>query len=146
MADIYSTGYNNDNAAPPVNHAPSDGGGKIRMYYDTYTQGAADGAIGDVLHMKRLPGNARIVPGGVLCAGTGNTNETLKVGVTGSDAKFLAATAAATAAVTALAAHLPTAVGGYVTPAAGIEVIVTNETAAIKAAQVITVMIPYVID
>jgi hypothetical protein len=146
MADIYSTGYNNDNATPPVKHAPSEGGGRVRIYRDTYTQGAADGTIGDVLHMKRLPGNARILPGGKLIAGTGNTGETLSVGVTGSAALFLAATAAETAAVTELAAHLPAAVGGYVTPAAGIEVIVTNATAAIKAAQVITLYIPYVID
>jgi hypothetical protein len=146
MADIYSTGYNQDNGTPPVMDVPSNGGGRVRMYYDTYTQGVADGAIGDVLHLKRLPGSARILPGGVLCAGTGNSGETLAVGVTGAATKFLAATAAETAAVTALAAHLPTSVGGYVTPAAGIEVIVTNATAAIKAAQVITVMIPYMID
>lgn len=146
MGNVYSTGYNQDNATPPVNHNPSDGGGRVRMYYDTYTQGAADGSIGDVLHMKRLPGNARTLPGGVLVAGTGNSGETLAVGVTSSNAKFLAATAAETAAVTALAAHLPASVGGYVTPAAGIEVIVTNATAAIKALQVITVMIPYMID
>lgn len=145
MADIYSTGYNNDNATPPVNHPPYEGGGRVRYYYDTYLQGAADGNIGDVIHMKRLPGGARILPGGLLSWGTGNTNETLQVGVTGDDTKFLGATAAATLGTAALnAAHASGLT--YDTPAAGIEVIVTNATAAIKAAQKITVHIPYVID
>jgi len=145
MANIYSTGYNNDNATPPVKHIPSDGGGRVRMYYDTYTQGAVDGSIGDVLHMRRLPGNARILPGGMMFWHTGNTNETLQVGVTGADTKFVGATAAATLGSVALEACLASG-AGYVTPAAGIEVIVTNATAAIKAVQVITVMIPYMID
>ena len=68
------------------------------------------------------------------------------LGVTGAATKFLAATASETAHVTALAAHLPASVGGYVTPAAGIEVIVTNATAAIKENQKIQVYIPYVVD
>jgi hypothetical protein len=145
MGDVYSTGYNQDNATPPVNHQPNEGGGRVRIYYDTYLQGAADGSIGDVIHMKKLPGGARILPGGLLSWGTGNTNETLAVGITGTADKFLAATAAATAGTAALAAHLASG-GTYETPDAGIEVIVTNATAAIKAAQRVTVHIPYVID
>lgn len=145
MADLYSTGYNNDNATPPVMHPPTEGSGRIRIYKDTYLQGAADGAIGDVIHMKKLPGGAKIPPGGKLFFGTGNTNETLAVGVTGTADKFLAATAAATAGDADLKAHLAAGLD-YDVPAAGIEVIVTNGTAAIKAAQRITVWIPYVID
>ena len=145
MADVYSTGYNQDNAVPPVNHPPTEGGGRIRIYKDTYLQGAADGSIGDVIHMKKLPGGAKILPGGLLSFGTGNTNETLQVGVTGADTKFLGVTAAATAGTAALnAAHASGL--DYDVPAAGIEVIVTNATAAIKAAQRVTVWIPYVID
>jgi hypothetical protein len=145
MADVNSTGYNNDNANPPVKHVPQDGGGRVRYYRDTYVQGASAGSIGDVIHMKKLPGNARIIPGGKIFWGTGTTSETLAVGITGTAAKFLAATAAVTAGNAALEAHLASGLD-YITPAAGVEVIVTDATAAIAAAQAITVHIPYVID
>lgn len=141
MADLYSTGYNNDNATPPVNHPPDEGGGRVRIYYDTYLQGAADGAIGDVIHMKKLPAGARILSG-TMAWGTGNTNETLQAGVTGTNDKFVGATAAATAGTVVLDDHL---VAGYKTTAET-EVIVTNATAAIKAAQRVTVILLYVID
>lgn len=144
MADVYSTGYNNDNNTPPINHPPDEGGGRVRMYYDTYLQGAADGNIGDVIHMKKLPAGARCVPGGLMSWGTGNTNETLKVGISGTTDKFVAATAAATAGTVALDKFLASG-GGYKTTAET-EIIVTNETAAIKAAQRVTLYIPYVID
>ncbi len=145
MGDVYSTGYNNDNATPPVNHPPTEGGGRIRIYKDSYLQGAVDGVIGDVIHMKKLPGGAKVLPGGKLFFGTGNAGETLQVGVTGTNDKLLGATAAAVAGSALLeAAH---AAGlDYDVPAGGIEVIVTNATAAIKAAQRVTVWIPYVID
>jgi len=144
MADIYSTGYTAVNATPAVNQEPNMGGGRVRMYVDTYTQGASAGAIGDVIHCKKLPAGARIMPGGLLAWSTGTTSETLAVGVTGTAAKFVAATAAATAGTVALAAHL--ASGAMYETTAEIEVIITNATAAIAAAQVITVYIPYVID
>jgi hypothetical protein len=145
MGDVYSTGYINDNATPPVKHIPQDGGGRVRYYRDTYVQGASAGTIGDVIHMKKLPCCARIIPGGMIFWGTGTTNETLAVGITGTAAKFLAATAAATAGSAALEAHLASGLD-YITPAAGVEVIVTDATAAIAAAQAITVHIPYVLD
>jgi hypothetical protein len=145
MADLYSIGYNNDNAKPPVNHKPNEGGGRVRYYYDTYLQGAAAGAIGDVIHMKKLPEGARILPGGKIFWGTGTATETLKVGVTGADASLLAATAAATAGSALLEAGLASGLT-YETPAGGIEVLVTDGVAAIAAAQRITVHIPYVID
>ena len=145
MGNLSSTGYTNDNATPPVNHDPSEGGGRVRMYYDTYLQGAADATIGDVILMKNLPGNARILPGGLLSWGAGKAGETLSVGITGTADKFVGATAAEVASTVALNAHLASG-GTYKTPAAGVGVIVTSAVAAIKAAQRITVHIPYVID
>lgn len=144
MADLYSIGYNQDNASPPVNHQPNEGGGRVRYFYDTYLQGGSAGAIGDVIHMKKLPAGARIVPGGKLFWGTGTASELLAVGVTGDATKFLAATAATTAGDADLKAHMA-AGATYETPAE-IEVIVTNSVAAIAANQRITVHIPYVID
>ena len=145
MADIYSIGYNQDNATPPVNHKPNEGGGRVRYYYDTYLQGASAGTIGDVIHMKKLPGGARIIPGGKLYWGTGTATETLAVGVTGAAAALLVATAAATAGSADIVA--PFASGAtYETPAAGTEVIITDAVAAIAAAQRITLHLPYVID
>ena len=144
MADIYSTGYDNDNATPPVNHSPNDGGGRVRLYYDEYTQGAAAGEIGDVIHCKKLPAGARVLPYGVLSWGTGTTNETLAVGITGTAEKFLAATAAATAGISQMNAHTTTGLEYKTT--AETEVIITNGTAAIAAAQVIRVYLYYVVD
>lgn len=143
MATVYSTGYTNDNATPPVNHTPGEGGGRVRVYYDTYLQGAADGNIGDVITMKNLPAGARVL-WGKMFFGTGNTNETLACGVTGTADKFVGATAAATAGSVDLDDHL--ASGANYEPSAAIAVIVTNATAAIKAAQRVTVWMLYVID
>jgi hypothetical protein len=141
MADVYSTGYTNDNATPPVNHPPDETGGRVRVYYDTYLQGASPGNIGDVIHMRKLPAGARILSG-TMAWGTGTTNETLACGITGTADKFVAATAAATAGTVVLDDHL---VAGYKTTAE-VEVIVTNGTAAIAAAQRVTVILLYVID
>jgi hypothetical protein len=141
MATVYSTGYNQDNATPPVNHPPDEGGGRVRVYYDTYLQGAEDGNIGDVITMKNLPAGARILSG-TMAFGTGNTNETLACGITGTATKFVGATAAETAGTVVLDDHL---VAGYKTTAE-VAVIVTNATAAIKAAQRVTVILFYVID
>ena len=144
MADVNSTGYTNDNATPPVNHEPQEGGGRVRIYYDTYLQGAADGNIGDVIQFKDLPGNAQLLEGKMFW-GTGNTNETIALGISGTADKFLAATAAATAGNADALAHLASGLN-YKTPAAGIRLLGTNGTAAIKAAQRITVWFKYVID
>ena len=145
MAIVYSTGYVNDNATPPVKHIPSDGGGRVRIYVDTYTQGAADGSIGDIIRCKDLPAGARVLPGGMLSWGTGNATETLKAGVTGADAAFVAATAAATAGKVALDAFIAAGAAAYDITAAT-AVLITNATAAIKAGQKITITLPYVID
>ena len=145
MGNVYSDGYNADNATPPVNHKPNTGGGRVRYYYDTYLQGASDGTIGDVVVMKNMPKGARFIPGGMVYFGTGNTNETLAVGYTGTAAGLVAATAAATAGSAALAVPF-SAAEGTLEMSADTAIIVTNATAAIKAAQRITVHIPYVID
>jgi hypothetical protein len=146
MATVNSVGYNLVNATPPVNQPPQDGGGRVRIYRDTYTQGAADGSIGDIIQCKNLPAGARVLPGGMLCWGTGNTSETLKAGVTGSDAAFIAATAAATAGKVALDAFITAGEAIYDVGTSPVAVLITNGVAAIKAAQKITITLPYVID
>lgn len=144
MGNVYSTGYNTDNATPPVMSEPNMGGGRVRMYVDTYTQGASAGTIGDVIIMKNLPAGARIMPGGYLMNSAGAASQTTAVGITGTAAKFLAATSTASAAQTPLLAHL--ASGAMYETTAPIAVILTNATTAIQASQVFTVFIPYVID
>ncbi len=147
MADVYSSGYTNDNATPPVKHMPNQGGGRVRYYYDTYVQGVADGNIGDVIHFKKLPGGARPLPGSKMfnSVGAGAGGATLAIGISGTAAKFLAATN-----IDALGSALMEAVhasgGTYETPAGEIEVIGTNAVAPIKAGQVITLHFLYVID
>jgi len=141
MADVLSTGYINDNASPPVNHPPDEGGGRVRIWRDTYLQGAADGSIGDVIRMKNLPAGARIL-NARMHWGTGNTNETLQLGTSDDNDRFIGATAAATAGSVDCNLHV---LAGYKTTAET-QVIVTNATAAIKAAQRVTVEILYSID
>ena len=145
MATVNSVGYTNANATPPTNEKPSVAGGRVRVYYDEYTQGAADGSIGDIIQFRNLPEGARVLPGGKCFFGTGNASATLKIGVTGADATLKAATAITTAGNMALEDHLA---GGlaYTAPAGGIAVIATNAVAAIKAAQKIAITLLYAID
>lgn len=146
MADVYSTGYTDLSVTiPPVKQKVNMDSGRVRIYKDTYLQGASAGSIGDVIHCKKLPGGAKILPGAKLFWGTGTASETLAVGVTGSASKFLAATAAATAGNADMIAHLAAGVD-YEVAAGGEEVIITDATAAIAAGQRITVWIPYTLD
>ena len=145
MANVYSAEYTNATATPSVKNQPSYNGGRVRTAIASYTQGAADGNIGDVVYMCKLPAGATVLDV-TLSWGTGNTNETLAVGIVGTAAKFLAATAAATASTagTVGTAHLASA-AGYTTTAET-DIIVTNATAAIKAAQKINLIVKYVTD
>jgi hypothetical protein len=145
MATVNSVGYNTDNATPPVNHGPQLGGGRVRMFFDTYTQGASAGSIGDVIQFKSLPPGARILPGAKMFNSAGVASATLAVGTTDSAARFLAATSITSAGSALMEAQL--AAGAvYDVPSTGIGVIATNAGAAIQAAQVISIFIPYVID
>lgn len=141
-ADLYA---NTITAVPPAKVSAAQLGGRIRIFRASYTQGAVDGTIGDIVRFGKLPMGATPLPFGYAFFGTGNTNETLKFGLTGNDACFAAATAAATAGSVALNAFA--ASGAVLTPlTADTEVLGTNGTAAIKAAQKITVWIPYVMN
>lgn len=125
--------------------SPGELGGRVRYAYGKFTQGAADGAIGDIVSFTKLPNGATIVPH--LCKAyfsAGNDGATMKFGITGSDAALAAATSIA--AIGSVALDASAASGGTLKTTAEVDVIGTNAVAAIKAGQVITAHIAYVID
>ena len=146
MANLYSTQYTNAYlSSPPAKLTPAEQGGKLRTVLWKYTQGASAGTIGDVIYFGKLPAGATVLAG-TLHWGTGTASETTAIGIVGTPAKFLAATATVTAstAPTAVQAHL--AGGATYKTTAETDVIGTNAGAAIAAAQVITLTLSYVID
>lgn len=140
-ADLYTSLYVNN---PPAKVPGKQMAGKVRILRATYTQGAADGAIGDLVHFGKLPAGAAPLPFGKMYFSAGNANATLKLGVTGNDDCFAAATAINAAGSAALDAEF--ASGATLDQAAEVDVFGTNATAAIKAGQKITVWLPYVMN
>lgn len=144
-ADVYSAEYTNAYITqPPAKLSAAQQGGRVRIFRATYTQGAADGAIGDVVKFGKLPAGATRLPYGRAFFSAGNANATMAFGITGAAADMAAATAIAAAGNVDL--DVFAAAGAVSTLAAEKEVIGTNAVAAIKAAQVITVWIPYVMN
>jgi hypothetical protein len=119
-------------------------GGRVRNFRATYTQGAADGSIGDVVYFGKLPKGASPLPLGVAFFSGGNATATMKIGLAGNDDAFCAATSIAAQGSVALTNDF---VGGAnLDITADTDVIGTNATAAINAGQKITVWIPYVMN
>ena len=146
MANVYSAEYTNaliNN--PPVRNSAAVQGGRVRIFRATYTQGASAGSIGDVVYFGKLPAGATPLPFGNMCFSAGAATATLKLGLAGDDACFVAATAITSAGNANLEAF---AAGGAVKGplAAETDVIGTNATAAIAAGQKITVWMPYVMN
>lgn len=140
-ADLYA---NTVTAVPPAKVSAAQFGARVRIFRATYTQGAADGTIGDIVRFGKLPVGATRLPFGRAFFSAGNANATMKFGITGADADLAAATAIAAQGSVDLDVF---AVDGAVsTLTAEKEVIGTNAVAAIKAAQKITVWIPYVMN
>lgn len=144
-ADVYADEYTNAYiTSPPVKLSAAQQGGRVRIFRATYTQGVADGAIGDVIKFGKLPAGATRLPYGRAFFSAGDANATLAIGITGAAADMAAATAITNAGNVALDVF---AAGGAVsTLAAEKEVIGTNATAAIKGGQKVTVWIPYVMN
>jgi hypothetical protein len=146
-ANVYAAEYTNSYVTtPPVKNSAAQLGGRIRIFRATYTQGASVGAVGDIVYFGKLPQGATPVPGGKAFFSTGTASSTLKIGLTGSDACFAAATAITTAGTFTLDVF---AASGAVLKNSGttdLEIIGTVAGAGIAAAQVITVWQPYVMN
>jgi len=143
--NVYTTEYASMyTGQQPVKVDSDKMGGRIRYLVATYTQGAADGTIGDIIYIGRLPMGARRVPGGMCYFSAGNAGATLKVGYVGSDANYQAATSIAAAGSMTLDACF--ASGGESVMPAETDLIATNAVAAVKAGQKITFHIPYTHD
>ncbi|KAB0665649.1 hypothetical protein F6V25_07970 [Oryzomonas japonica] len=146
-ANVYAAEYTNAYVTTPaVKNSAAQLGGRVRIARATYTQGAADGAIGDVVYFTKLPQGATPLPFGKMYFGAGNATATLKIGFAGNDACFLAATSIAAAGSAVLDAFAASGAILKNTGTTGLDVIGTNAVAAIKAAQVITIWIPYVMN
>ena len=140
-ADTYTSLYVN---SPPTKVGGKQLAGRVRILRATYTQGAADGAIGDRVFFGKLPAGASPIPFGKTYFSAGNAGATMKFGITGNDDCFLAATSIAAQGSAVLEAEF--AGGANLDQAAEIDVFGTNAVAAIKAGQKITVWIPYVMN
>lgn len=144
-ADVESAEYTQLYSAAQLTKMDSTKqGGRVRYMVATYTQGTADGNIGDRILIGRLPKGARRVPGGMCFFSAGNANATLAVGYVGAAAAYAAATAITNAGSVGL--DVCFAGGAEQIMAAETDLIATNATAAIKAAQKITFHIPYTFD
>jgi len=144
-ANVYSDLYNSLYAyTAPIKVQGEQLGGRIRIFRSTYLQGAVAGSIGDIVMFGKLPIGAVPLPWGNMFFGTGASSSTLKLGLTGNDACFLAATSITTAG----SAGLPVfaASGAVLKLTAETDVIGTVAGAGIAAGQKITVWIPYVIN
>lgn len=144
--NVYSAQYTNAYGnSPAAKLTPADMGGKRRVLIASYTQGASAGTIGDVIYMGKLPAGATVLSG-KLQWGTGTASEALAVGIVGTPAKFLAATAATTASTTPTAVQAHQAGGATYKTTAETDIIITNSVAAIAAAQLITLELDFIID
>jgi hypothetical protein len=141
--DVYGTSSTKLRTNPVQRVGVIDLGARVRYMNEVYTQGAADGTLGDVLHLPPLPTGAQILAH--LCQVTnsaGNAAATLALGKTGAATALLAATAITDAGTRACT---PPADGAAdVTLADSEELIATNAGAAIKAGQVIRFRIAFV--
>ncbi|HBA72208.1 MAG TPA: hypothetical protein DCZ63_08490 [Geobacter sp.] len=142
-ADVYGTLATANNTNPPQKIDSLNMGTKIRYLNEVYTQGAADGNVGDVINLPPLPVGAKVIGHLSTCTfSAGNANATLAIGKTGAATALKTATAIADAGTFIM-----------INPAAGVDdvtigaderLIATNATAAIKAGQVIRFRIAYV--
>ena len=93
MATVYSDQRANDVAVPPVPNSPNTAGRVYRKWFSVTTS-ASLGLIGDVIELCKIPANVRIVGGRMDFEAMG-ASATLSLGVSGSAAKYLAATSVA---------------------------------------------------
>ena len=102
MATVNSTQYANTASVPPTLNKPNELGGRVRVAYFSYVVGTAGLGNGDIVNLTLLPTGSRVI-GGRLTWDALGTSVTVKVGYSGSDAKYLSATSAASAGGTDIA-------------------------------------------
>lgn len=141
--DVYGTQATKARTSPPSKIDVINLGARVRYLNEVYTQGAADGTIGDVIHLPGLPAGAKILArDSSVNFSAGNAGATLAVGKTGAATALKAATSIAAQGSFTLTEPVDGA--DDVTLAEGERLIATNATAAIKAGQTIRFRIAYV--
>lgn len=140
--DVYGTEASKTQTNPANKVDVQNLGARIRYMNEVYTQSGA-GTIGDVIHLPALPVGAKIIAGlSNVYFSAGNASATLALGKTGAATALKSATAITSAGSFALTT--PANGADDVTLAADEQLIATNATAAIKAAQAIRFRIAYV--
>lgn len=94
MADYYGVNATKMKSIPPDMLAPNSNNAKVRVSVDTYE--ANGEAAASVIHMFKIPKGARVL-GGSLLTDDLSADATISVGISGTAAKYLAATVCTTA-------------------------------------------------
>ena len=94
MASVKGTNFTNATADPVVNTDSSEWSGKVRVQYDVYE--ASSLASGSDIKVARLPQGAKVYDVIVHCDALGGSS-TIKVGDSGDDDRYIAATSTASA-------------------------------------------------
>jgi hypothetical protein len=151
MAEVKST--QTTAIANGYKNLPSADGGRKRLFYARYVQGAGTQAISDTIYLGDLPKGARICKDWLLNCSTGTANCTLHVGLRAKDdGTVIDADGIAVSVEAATAGYKDVNTGAlikdgaeYVTTEA-VEVYATINVAVLAAAQAITLEGSYVQD
>ncbi len=124
---------------------PNEAHGRERIAFFKYTTPASVGlADGDIVALCEIPKGARVT-GGLICFEALGTSVVGKVGIVGSDAKYLTAGTSMAAIGTALLASTIALNHGVQTTAKE-RIILTLSGAAPAASKIITGVVRYVVD
>lgn len=151
MAEVKSTQMTSVAAGQKL--LPSADGGRKRLFYARYVQGASTQAINDTIYLGDLPKGARICKDWLVNCGTGTASSTLDIGLRKkSDGTVIDADGIAASVNTAAAGYKDANTGAliaageeYVTTEA-VEVYGTVTGAVFAASQKLTVEGSYVQD
>lgn len=151
MAEVKSTQMTSVAAGQKL--LPNADGGRIRLFYARYVQGASTQAINDTIYLGDLPKGARILKDWLVNCGTGTASSTLDIGLRKkSDGTVIDADGIAASVNTAAAGYKDANTGAliaageeYVTTEA-VEVYGTFTGAVFAASQKLTVEGSYVQD
>ena len=151
MAEVLSTQMTTVAAGQKL--LPNSDGGRERLFYARYVQGASTQAINDTIYLGDLPKGARICKDWLLNCGAGTASGTLHIGLRKKSDRTVVAASGIAASVDIAAAGYKSANTGtllaageeYVTTEA-LEVYATINVAVLAANQKITIEGSYVQD
>lgn len=145
MATVYGKNKTKTLANPAVIVDQANFDCKIRGSYDSYDLGGAILADGVIIELCTIPKGARVVDVLMRSTDLGGTTSTLKCGITGSDACFIAATDVSGQAIAVNPAAGAAGILGSVL-AAEAQVIVTHAGTCVATTGKVEVLVSYILD